>query len=154
MAAGGPQMLQLSLDGKRLYVTSSLYSVWDNQFYPKMAEQGSWLLKIDCDTEKGGLVPGSTSFMSISGRTAWGRPAPTKFASPEGTPRPTSGSELWAWMARPSPTASPYCQEDKQDVCPFPVPRFQLPAPSSQCPAPSSHRQASCTPDARHVASN
>ncbi len=54
-AAGGPQMLQLSLDGKRLYVTSSLYSSWDNQFYPQMAEQGSYLLRIDCDTEQGGL---------------------------------------------------------------------------------------------------
>ena len=32
---GGPQMLQLSLDGKRLYVTNSLYSSWDNQFYPE-----------------------------------------------------------------------------------------------------------------------
>jgi selenium-binding protein 1 len=52
---GGPQMLQLSLDGKRLYVTSSLYSVWDNQFYPKMAEQGSWMLQLDCDTDRGGL---------------------------------------------------------------------------------------------------
>lgn len=52
---GGPQMLQLSLDGKRLYVTSSLYSVWDNQFYPQIAEQGSFLLKIDCDTEQGGM---------------------------------------------------------------------------------------------------
>lgn len=28
---GGPQMIQLSLDGKRLYVTSSLYSPWDKQ---------------------------------------------------------------------------------------------------------------------------
>jgi selenium-binding protein 1 len=53
---GGPQMLQLSLDGRRLYVTSSLYSSWDNQFYPKMAEQGSYLLQIDCDTDKGGLT--------------------------------------------------------------------------------------------------
>uniref|UniRef100_A0A915M3U2 Methanethiol oxidase n=1 Tax=Meloidogyne javanica TaxID=6303 RepID=A0A915M3U2_MELJA len=33
---GGPQMLQLSLDGRRLYVTNSLYSVWDKQFYPKL----------------------------------------------------------------------------------------------------------------------
>lgn len=39
---GGPQMLQLSLDGKRLYVSSSLYSPWDKQFYPKMAEQVSF----------------------------------------------------------------------------------------------------------------
>jgi selenium-binding protein 1 len=54
-ATGGPQMLQLSRDGKRLYVTSSLYSVWDNQFYPKMADQGSWMTMIDCDSKKGGM---------------------------------------------------------------------------------------------------
>lgn len=28
---GGPQMLQLSLDGKRLYVTNSLFGPWDKQ---------------------------------------------------------------------------------------------------------------------------
>jgi methanethiol oxidase len=54
--AGGPQMLQLSLDGKRLYVTNSLYSVWDNQFYPAIAEQGSDLVQIDCNTERGGMT--------------------------------------------------------------------------------------------------
>ena len=48
-------MLQLSLDGKRLYVTNSLYSSWDNQFYPKIAEEGSYMLQIDCDTERGGM---------------------------------------------------------------------------------------------------
>ncbi|KAL6058530.1 single stranded nucleic acid binding protein [Balamuthia mandrillaris] len=53
--AGGPQMIQLSLDGKRLYVTNSLFSVWDKQFYPNMATQGSYMLQIDVDTEKGGL---------------------------------------------------------------------------------------------------
>ena len=52
---GGPQMLQLSLDGKRLYVTNSLYSPWDNQFYPDMATRGSYLAKLDCDTDGGGL---------------------------------------------------------------------------------------------------
>lgn len=52
---GGPQMLQLSLDGKRLYVTNSLLSSWDNQFYPQLKTQGSTLLQIDCDTERGGL---------------------------------------------------------------------------------------------------
>jgi hypothetical protein len=31
MCATHPACLQLSLDGKRLYVTNSLYSVWDNQ---------------------------------------------------------------------------------------------------------------------------
>ncbi len=54
-AAGGPQMLKLSLDGKRLYVTDSLFSSWDNQFYPNIAKQGSLLLQLDADTEKGGL---------------------------------------------------------------------------------------------------
>jgi selenium-binding protein 1 len=47
---GGPQMLQLSMDGRRLYVTNSLYSTWDNQFYPGMK---SWMLKIDCDPNGG-----------------------------------------------------------------------------------------------------
>jgi selenium-binding protein 1 len=54
--AGGPQMLQLSLDGKRLYATSSLFSTWDNQFYPDLAKTGSYILQIDCDTENGGLT--------------------------------------------------------------------------------------------------
>lgn len=52
---GGPNMLQLSLDGQRLYVTSSLLSSWDNQFYPDIAKQGSYLLRIDCDTTNGGM---------------------------------------------------------------------------------------------------
>jgi selenium-binding protein 1 len=55
MKLAGPQMLQLSLDGKRLYVTDSLFSSWDNQFYPQIAKQGSRLIQIDCDTEHGGL---------------------------------------------------------------------------------------------------
>jgi selenium-binding protein 1 len=52
----GPQMLQLSRDGKRLYLTDSLYSVWDNQFYPELAEKGSVMLQIDCDTDAGGMT--------------------------------------------------------------------------------------------------
>ncbi len=53
---GGPQMLQLSFDGKRLYVTNSLYSPWDEQFYPKMKQEGSYLALIDCDNERGGMT--------------------------------------------------------------------------------------------------
>lgn len=52
---GGPQMLQLSLDGKRLYITDSLFSSWDNQFYPTIAKQGSLMLQLDADTKTGGL---------------------------------------------------------------------------------------------------
>ena len=43
-------MIQLSYDGRRLYVTNSLYSTWDNQFYPELQ---SWLLRIDCDPNGG-----------------------------------------------------------------------------------------------------
>jgi selenium-binding protein 1 len=53
--AGGPQMIQLSLDGKRLYVTTSLFSTWDNQFYPEIREKGGCMVMVDCDTEQGGM---------------------------------------------------------------------------------------------------
>src|SRR5262249_8182168 len=62
---GGPQMLQLSLDGKRLYVTNSLLSVWDNQFYPDMAKTGSHLLQIDCDTDRGGMKLNEAFFVDF-----------------------------------------------------------------------------------------
>jgi len=35
---GGPQMLQMSLDGKRIYISDSLLSGWDRQFYPDMVK--------------------------------------------------------------------------------------------------------------------
>lgn len=53
---GGPQMLQLSLDGKRLYATTSLFSPWDKQFYPEMVKKGSVMMQIDVNTKKGGLT--------------------------------------------------------------------------------------------------
>ncbi|MBX3605509.1 MAG: selenium-binding protein [Piscinibacter sp.] len=31
---GGPQMVEVSRDGERVYFTNSLYSSWDDQFYP------------------------------------------------------------------------------------------------------------------------
>jgi selenium-binding protein 1 len=30
---GGPQMVEISRDGRRVYFTNSLYSSWDDQFY-------------------------------------------------------------------------------------------------------------------------
>lgn len=33
---GAPQMLQLSLDGTRLYVTTSIFKPWDKEFYPDL----------------------------------------------------------------------------------------------------------------------
>lgn len=52
---GSPQMLQLSLDGTRLYVTTSIFKPWDQQFYPDHVENGSTMVKLDVDVKNGGL---------------------------------------------------------------------------------------------------
>jgi len=62
---GGPQMIQLSLDGKRLYVTNSLFSPWDKQFYPGMYSEGGQLLQVDVNTEKGGLSVNQEFFVDF-----------------------------------------------------------------------------------------
>jgi methanethiol oxidase len=61
---GGPQMLQLSLDGRRLYVTNSLYSTWDNQFYPGLK---SWMLRVNCHPD-GGMEVDPDFFVDFSDR--------------------------------------------------------------------------------------
>jgi selenium-binding protein 1 len=48
---GGPQMVELSRDGRRVYVTNSLYSTWDAQFYPDGIR--SWMVKVDASPEGG-----------------------------------------------------------------------------------------------------
>ncbi|MGI9435410.1 MAG: selenium-binding family protein [Geminicoccaceae bacterium] len=50
---GGPQMLEISRDGKRVYFTNSLYGAWDDQFYPDGVD--GWMVKLDVDTENGGM---------------------------------------------------------------------------------------------------
>ena len=42
---GGPQMVEVSRDGKRVYFTNSLYVAWDEQFYPSGV--GNWMVKLD-----------------------------------------------------------------------------------------------------------
>jgi selenium-binding protein 1 len=49
--AGGPQMVEISRDGRRVYLTNSLYGAWDDQFFP--AGVGSWMVKIDADPDGG-----------------------------------------------------------------------------------------------------
>ncbi|GAA4911109.1 selenium-binding protein 1 [Nonomuraea thailandensis] len=44
---GGPQMVEVSRDGRRVYLTNSLYGAWDDQFYPEGV--GAWMAKIDTD---------------------------------------------------------------------------------------------------------
>ena len=42
---GGPQMVEVSRDGRRVYLTNSLYSPWDAQFYPDGIR--GWVAKLD-----------------------------------------------------------------------------------------------------------
>jgi selenium-binding protein 1 len=48
---GGPQMVELSRDGRRAYLTNGLYSPWDDQFYPAGLE--SWMVKFDTRPDGG-----------------------------------------------------------------------------------------------------
>ena len=48
---GGPQMVEVSRDGRRVYVTNSLYSPWDAQFYPDGIR--GWMAKLDVEPDGG-----------------------------------------------------------------------------------------------------
>ena len=48
---GGPQMVEVSRDGRRVYLTNGLYSPWDAQFYPDGIK--GWMAKIDIGHEGG-----------------------------------------------------------------------------------------------------
>ena len=48
---GGPQMVEVSRDGRRVYLTNSLYRSWDEQFYPDGVR--GWLAKLDVEPSGG-----------------------------------------------------------------------------------------------------
>ncbi len=48
---GGPQMVEVSRDGSRIYFTNSLYSAIDEQFYPDGVK--GWMVKLDAKPEGG-----------------------------------------------------------------------------------------------------
>jgi methanethiol oxidase len=48
---GGPQMVEISRDGRRVYFTNSLYASWDAQFYP--AGIAGWMAKLDVAPDGG-----------------------------------------------------------------------------------------------------
>ncbi|WP_437671699.1 selenium-binding protein SBP56-related protein [Sorangium sp. So ce131] len=50
---GGPQMVEVSRDGRRVYFTNSLYASWDEQFYPEGV--GGWMAKVNVEPG-GGLA--------------------------------------------------------------------------------------------------
>jgi selenium-binding protein 1 len=62
---GGPQMVEVSRDGKRVYTTSSLYSTWDEQFYPDGVS--GWLTKIDVKPQ-GGIAIDPGCFVDFGNR--------------------------------------------------------------------------------------
>lgn len=48
---GGPQMVEISRDGRRVYFTNSLYGVIDEQFYPEGID--GWMVKLDAKPDGG-----------------------------------------------------------------------------------------------------
>jgi selenium-binding protein 1 len=59
---GGPQMVELSRDGRRLYFSNSLYAAWDEQFYPEGIN--GWIAKVDVNPE-GGLTVDPNFFIEF-----------------------------------------------------------------------------------------
>ncbi|SAL81413.1 selenium-binding protein [Caballeronia choica] len=57
---GGPQMVEVSRDGRRVYFTNSLYGAIDNQFYPEGID--GWMVKLDADPA-GGLAADKNFFI-------------------------------------------------------------------------------------------
>ncbi|MCO6440608.1 MAG: selenium-binding family protein [Nitrococcus mobilis] len=57
---GGPQMVEISRDGRRVYLTNSLYRAWDEQFYPEGI--AGWMVKLDVAPE-GGMRPDPNFFL-------------------------------------------------------------------------------------------
>src|SRR6266540_4332816 len=58
--SGGPQMVEISRDGRRVYVTNSLYGAWDDVFYPDGV--GAWMAKLDANLNGGGLAADTRFF--------------------------------------------------------------------------------------------
>ena len=61
---GGPQMVEVSRDGRRVYFTNSLYVPWDEQFYPEGLK--GWMVKLNAKPE-GGMAPDPDFFLEFSG---------------------------------------------------------------------------------------
>jgi methanethiol oxidase len=62
---GGPQMVEVSRDGRRVYLTNSLYASWDAQFYP--AGIDGWMVKLDSEPNGGAFAPDPDFFVEFDG---------------------------------------------------------------------------------------
>src|SRR5262245_52175915 len=61
---GGPQMVEVSRDGRRIYFTNSLYTPWDEQFYPDGIQ--GWMVKVDVGAD-GGMTLDRNFFVETPG---------------------------------------------------------------------------------------
>lgn len=61
---GGPQMVEVSRDGRRVYLTNSLYASWDAQFYPEGIR--GWVTKLNADPS-GGMAVDPDFFVDFEG---------------------------------------------------------------------------------------
>jgi selenium-binding protein 1 len=71
---GGPQMVELSRDGRRIYVTNSLYTSVDEQFYPDGVR--GWMMKVDVNAQDGNMLVDPRFFPPFDGM----RPHQTRLA--------------------------------------------------------------------------
>jgi selenium-binding protein 1 len=58
-------MVEVSRDGRRIYLTNSLYASWDEQFYPEGID--GWLVKIDSDGPTGTYALDADFFVTYDG---------------------------------------------------------------------------------------
>jgi selenium-binding protein 1 len=63
---GGPQMVEISRDGRRVYLSNGLYRTWDDQFYPDGLK--GWIAKLDVG-EGGGIKPAEDFLLEPDQRT-------------------------------------------------------------------------------------
>jgi selenium-binding protein 1 len=61
---GGPQMVEVSRDGRRVYFTNSLYIPWDEQFYPEGIK--GWMARVNA-SPNGGITADPEFFLEFSG---------------------------------------------------------------------------------------
>jgi selenium-binding protein 1 len=57
-------MVEVSRDGKRVYLTNSLYASWDEQFYPEGIR--GWAVKLDANPQ-GGISVDPNFFLEFEG---------------------------------------------------------------------------------------
>jgi len=79
--AGGPQMLRLDASGANLYITNSLFSSWDEQFYgtsgpQSIHDKGGMMIKINTGVNRGAVT--ATKPMQID--TSFGKNGVLEFS--------------------------------------------------------------------------